>query len=140
MTDLVNAGKALRESEDKYRQLVESALDWVWSIDIEGRVTFTNESIRHLLGYEIQEIVGSSAFLRMHPEDRKRFKELFQQSVEQKRGWKNASICWIHKDGTFRFLESTAQAILDTEERLIGFIGIDRDITKRRQAVEVLTS
>ena len=36
VADLVNAGKALRESEDKYRQFVESALDWVWSIDTKG--------------------------------------------------------------------------------------------------------
>jgi PAS domain S-box-containing protein len=139
VTDLVNAGKALRESEDKYRRLVESALDWVWSVDIEGRFTFTNEAVKHLLGYEVYDIVGSPVFWSMPPEDRERFQELFQKSVEQKRGWINMSISRSHKDGSIRFLESTAQAIQDAEDRLIGFIGIDRDITKRKQAVEGLT-
>ncbi len=140
VTDLVKAGKALRESEEKYRQLVESNLDWLWSIDIEGRVTFTNEAVKHLLGYEVDEIVGSSSFWPMHPKDRERFQKLFHRSVGQKRGWKNAVICWLHKDGGVRFLESNAKPILDDKGHLLGFTGIDRDITKRRQAVEALTS
>jgi len=139
VTDLVKAGEALRESEDKYRRLVESALDWVWSVDIEGRLTFSNEAVKHLLGYEVSDIVGSPLFWSMPPEDRKRFEALFKKSVEQKRGWLNTSICRVHKDGSFRFLESIAQAILDEEDRLVGFIGIDRDITKRKQAADALT-
>jgi len=136
MTDLVKAGKALQESDEKYRRLAESTPDWVWSIDIEGRVTFTNEAVKHLLGYKVHEIVGSSSFSRMHPEDRQRFQKLYQRSVELKRGWKNAIIRWLHKDGTVRFFESTAQPLLNAEGDLFGFTGIDRDITESKRAGE----
>lgn len=134
VTDLVKAGKALRESEEKYRRIVESTPDWIWSIDIEGRVTYTNEAVKYLLGYEVQEILGESSFWPMHPEDQKRFQKLFHRKVEQKRGWKNQTVCWFHKDGRIRYLESSAQPILDAEGHLIGFTGMDRDITETERA------
>ena len=126
--------EALQESEKKYRHLVESIRDWVWSIDIEGRITFSNEAVKHILGYEVHELLGSSSFYLMHPEDQELSQRLFQQAVEQKRGWKNAVARMIHKDGSVRFFESSAQPIIDAEGRLVGFTGIDRDITERKRA------
>jgi PAS domain S-box-containing protein len=134
ISDLVKSGKTLRDSEEKYKHLVEATRDWVWSIDKEGRITFSNEAIKHLLGYEVREIEGVSSFLPMHPDDRKRFQKLYHRAVEQKRGWKNAVIRWLHKDGTARLFESNAQPILDGEGHLIGFNGIDRDITESKRA------
>ncbi len=58
----------------RYRLLVESTPDWVWICDKEGRHTFSNKAIKKLLGYEVQEIIGISAYSLMHPEDRKKFK------------------------------------------------------------------
>lgn len=134
VTDLVKSGIALRESEEKYRRIVESTPDWIWSIDTEGRVTYTNEAVKNLLGYEVHEILGKPSFPAMHPEDSKRFQKLFRDKVEQKRGWKNQTVCWFHKDGNIRYFESSAQPILDDEDQLIGFTGIDRDVTARKRA------
>ena len=133
MSDLIKAGRALRDSEEKYRYLVESTRDWVWSINKEGYTTFSNGAIKHLLGYEVHEIKGTSSFSLMHPDDRKRFQKHYHKVVEQKRGWKNAVIRWLHKDGTARLFESNAQPILNDEGYLIGFNGIDRDITDSKR-------
>ncbi len=135
---MAKSSEALQESEKKYRHLVESTRDWVWSIDIEGRITFTNEAVKHILGYEVHELLGSSSFYPMHPEDQELSQRLFQQVVEQKRGWKNSVVRMIHKDGSVRFFESSAQSIIDAEDRLVGFAGIDRDITDRKRAEKAL--
>jgi PAS domain S-box-containing protein len=137
MTDLIKAGRALEHSEEKYRHLVESTQDWVWSIDKEGRITFSNGAIKHLLGYEVQEIEGTSSFLPMHPDDRERFQKLYHRAVEQKHGWKNAVIRWLHQDGTVRLFESNAEPIQDSEGHLIGYTGIDRDITENKRTEKV---
>ncbi len=132
------AEEALRESEQKYRNLVESTPDWVWAIDIEGRITFTNEAVKSLLGYEVHEILGSSSFSPMHPEDRERSLLLYKESVKEKRGWENSVIRCLHKDGSLRLFESTAQPLLDSGGHLIGYTGIDRDVSLRKQAEEAL--
>lgn len=78
--------ESLQESENKYRLLVESTPDWVWTCDVEGRQTFSNKAIEQILGYEVQEILGTSADNLMHSEDRKRNQKWFQKAKEQKRG------------------------------------------------------
>ena len=138
ITERKQAEKALRESEEKYRRLVESTVDLVWACDVEGRHTYINQAVKHILGYEVHEALSASAFEHMHIEDRQRVQELFKEAVEQKRGWKGTVIRWQHKDGSERFLETKAQPILDDKGNLVGFSGIDRDITERKQTEEAL--
>ena len=126
--------KALKQSEEKYRRLVETTTDWVWSVDAEGHHTYGNPAIEKLLGYKVKEIVGSSAFQFIHPDDEKPVKEIFQRCIEQRRGWNNLEIRWLHKDGSTRLFESSATPILDESDTVIGFSGVDRDITVRKRA------
>lgn len=137
-TDQTQVKEALRRSEVKYRNMVESSPDWIWTCDLEGRQTFANRAVKRLLGYEVHEILGASAFSLMHPQDRERIKKSFKSAVEQKRGWKNTVIRWLHKDGSVRLLETSARQILEKEGALVGYSGIDRDITDRREAEDAL--
>jgi len=136
ISEEVQAQQALFETDTKYRNLVESTKDWVWVIDSEGRHTYSNQAVRDLLGYEVEEIVGTSAFSMIHPEDHERVRKLVETSVKEKQGWLDVSIRWLHKDGSIRFMESTAEPVLDGKGNLIGFSGIDRDVTERKQTEE----
>ncbi len=129
---------ALLESEEKYRFLVETTDDLIWSIDTDGVHTYTNKSIERLLGYTVDESNGISFFQLMHPDDKAVIWQVLQESVEQNKGWSNLIIRWIHKDGSILYLESSGSPIFDAGNNLIGFNGIDRDITERKQAEEVL--
>ncbi|HBZ53825.1 MAG TPA: hypothetical protein DEO88_00335, partial [Syntrophobacteraceae bacterium] len=62
----------------------------------------------------------------------------FRRAVERKHGWKGSITRWLHKNGSVRYLESTAQPILDPDGQLLGFTGIDRDITERKRAQDIL--
>ena len=138
LTDHKQSEKKLRKSEQKYRLLVESTSDWVWTCDEDGRHTFSNSAIKKMLGYEVQEIMGSSAFRLMYPEDRKKVQKWFQNAKKQKRGWKGTVIRWLHKDTSIRFLETIAEPIIDDNGDLKGFAGIDRDVTVRKTSEESL--
>jgi PAS domain S-box-containing protein len=132
ISDRKRAEEKLRESEEKYRLLVESTPDWVWMCDRKSRHTFSNNSVKEILGYEIHEILGTEAFSLIHKEDRKSVQKWFQNAKKQKKGWRGSVIRWQHKDKSIRFLETIAEPIFDDKGNLIGYSGIDRDVTARK--------
>jgi len=134
----MQAEVSLRESEDKYRSLVETTTDWVWAIDTEGCHTYSNPAILQLLGYRVSEVVGSSAFPLMHPEDEQPIRDMIKHCIQQKVGWQNFSIRLMHKDGSIRSFESTASPIVNADGQIAGFSGINRDITERKKAHDEL--
>jgi len=138
ITDRKLVEDALRESEKKYRQLVETTHDWIWSCDINGIHTFSNQALESFLGYESLDIIGKSAFQFMHPEDMEWAQKIVQRAANQKKGWQIDTIRWLHKDGSVRYVESRAEPILDAEGNIAGFSGIDRDVTERKRAEEAL--
>jgi PAS domain S-box-containing protein len=133
-----NAERALRESEENYRVLVHSMVDWVWAIDINGVYTFSNSAIIQLLGYEPEEVINTVALALMHPDSRPHVEAAMLKAVEQEKGWTGLELKWLHKDGSTRFVESTSHPKFDANGNLIGFSGVDRDITARKQSEENL--
>jgi len=132
ITEQKQAEEKLRESEEKYRLLVESTPDWVWMCDRKSRHTFSNNAVKKILGYEIHEILGTEALSLIHKEDRKSVQKWFQNAKKQKRGWRGSVIRWQHKDKSIRFLETIAEPIFDDKGNLMGYSGIDRDVTARK--------
>jgi len=66
--DLSEAKAALRESEERYRILVETVSDWVWEVDVNVVYTFVSPKVRDLLGYEPGEVLGKTPFDLMPPD------------------------------------------------------------------------
>jgi len=124
----------LRESEEIFRTIVETSTDWVWEKNLSFAHTYSNHRVQDILGFtinEIKEIKFSSLF---HPDEASMNLLTLQECVSQKTGWSN----WVkrirHKDGEYRVVESNATPVLDLAGDLIGFRGVDRDITQRVQA------
>jgi PAS domain S-box-containing protein len=132
------AEEALRESEEKFRSIVETTSEWIWAIDHEGRHTYTNPAITEILGYEAEEILGASSVDLMHEEDAHVVVEALPTLIAEKRGWTGWVLRWRHKDGSYRYLESNAVPILDDDGTLLGYRGADRDITERKRAEQRL--
>ena len=132
------AEEALREREEMIRALVETSRDWIWSIDLNGVHTYCNPAIEQILGYSPDELVGKRSLDLIHDDDRMRVETNLPTWIDEKRGWSNLMLRWRHKDGTYRYLESNAVPILNLENELVGFRGVDRDITDRNRAEEAL--
>ncbi|MEI6577490.1 MAG: PAS domain S-box protein [Bacteroidota bacterium] len=133
ITERKLAEEVLKISENKYRHLVETSNDLVWISNLEGVYTFCNNAIFVLLGYSIDEFIGASTFDLIHPDYIDPIKTMLENCIGKKEGWRNVVVEWLHKDGSYRYFESTANPLFNSNGVLIGYSGIDRDITDRRQ-------
>jgi len=138
ITERKRTEAALLDSEEKFRSFVETTTDWVWSMDSDGVHTYCNPAVTGILGYDPEELVGKAAFTFMHPDDRVMIERQFAELVAERRGWRNLMVRWQCKDGSYRFLESSAVPILGVDGRLEGYRGVDRDVTARRRLEEQL--
>jgi PAS domain S-box-containing protein len=132
------AERALRESEEKYRSLVEATSDWIWEVDNEGVYTYTNSKIKDILGYEPEEIIGKTPFDFMAPDEQERLAGWFRDTIESRKPFEGMVNTNIHKDGRHVLLETSGVPIVDPDGNLLGYRGIDRNITRRKQAEEAL--
>jgi len=119
------------ERQQTINALVETSRDWIWALDLDGRVTFSNAAVRGILGYEPEELYGTAVLEHVHPEERAAARERLRAQTAQRRGWKSLLTRWLHRDGQIRYLESSAVPIVSIDDRLIGFRGVDRDVTER---------
>jgi PAS domain S-box-containing protein len=128
----------LQESEERYRHLVESANDWIWEVDAEGRYVFTSAHTREILGYDPQELLGKTPFDLMPPAEAERMRGLFNDFLAKKRPFRHLVNVNLHKDGHRVILESNGVPVFNDAGELQGYRGMDSDITERVLADEAL--
>jgi PAS domain S-box-containing protein len=133
------AEEALKDSEEKFRSIVETTNEWIWAIDLEGNHTYTNPAIEQILGYKAEEILGANVLDFVHEEDRGEFEKLLNQWISAERGWTGLVLRWKHKNEGYRYLESNGLPVFDPQGKLVGYRGADRDITERKLAEEALS-
>ncbi len=134
LEDMVQARtEQLRNSEEKYRTILESIEEGYFEIDLSGRLTFFNDSICRISGYKRNELTGMNTHgLTDKDNDRKLLEEyngVSQTGLPAKR------IDWTlqTKSGDIRFMENSASLIRDSEGNPSGFRGIIRDVTERKE-------
>ena len=125
---------ALRESEKRFRDIVYATADWVWETDREGRYAFASDNVETLLGYRPEEIIGRTAFDLMPAEEVGRVKSVFEQLAVLQAPIHNLPNQMVHKDGSVRHVLTNGVPILDRGGQLIGYRGLDQDVTARRFA------
>lgn len=119
---------------DKYRALIETTRDFVWEIDDRGIFTYCSPQVEELLGYPPGEVLGGTPFDYMPPAEAERVGALFRTIAAEKRPFSGLENINIHRDGRERILETSGAPFFDGGGNLLGYRGIDRDITKRKQA------
>ena len=125
--------RALRESEERFRTIVETTEDWVLEMDLHCIHNYVNSSVMKILGYPPAEVIGRDALELMLDEDRAKVERALPNLMATRRGWHRWTLRWRHRDGSIRVLESTAHPVLDAAGALIGYRGVDRDVTERVQ-------
>ena len=139
ITERKRAEEEIHEQAETIASIVETSQDWIWAVDLQGEHTYTNYAVDHLLGYQQDELVGKPVFDHLHEEDREIVKAEFPRWISKKQGWKDLVLRWRHKDGSLRYLESSALPTFNVNGEITGFLGVDRDITERKQAEETLS-
>ena len=138
ITERKRAEMTLRESEEKFRGLVETTTDWIWQIDERGIYTYSSPQVRDILGYEPEEIIGKTPFDLMPAPEAKRVSQEFESIVASQKPFQLLENVNLHKDGHVVVLETSGAPVFDQAGIYRGSHGIDRDITARKQAEDAL--
>jgi PAS domain S-box-containing protein len=133
------AEEALKDSEEKFRSIVETTNEWIWAIDLEGNHTYTNPAIQQILGYKPKEVLGANVLDFVHSADRAELEKLLKQRIIEERGWTGLALRWKHKHEGYRYLESSGLPVFDAQGKLVGHRGANRDITEQKLAEEALS-
>ncbi|MBB5208076.1 EAL domain-containing protein [Chiayiivirga flava] len=128
--------RALRDSEERYRSIVESTADWIWEMDPQGRITYSNAAIETILGYHPSEMVGRDAMQFVPSEQRADLELTMLGHVAHRRAWRGWMMPWLHRDGGIRILDSSGVPVFGENGALIGYRGTDRDVTLRMEQDE----
>jgi PAS domain S-box-containing protein len=134
ITERKRAEEARREREEEFRAIIETTNEWIWTINLEGRHTFSNPALQTILGYSPEEFLNRDIGSFLHEEDRPVVRRLLEEKIARKEGWSGQVLRWRHRDGSYRYLESTAVPVRDQRGDMVGFRGSDRDITERKMA------
>ncbi len=126
----------LRESENRFRSLVENSADGIALLDQDFRPIYHSPAIHRILGYEIDELLGIDPLDLIHPDDREAVAKLLQEQLRQPGVPVTGQYRARHKGGGWRWLESTSTNLL--HDPGIGAIVVNyRDITERLHAEKV---
>jgi PAS domain S-box-containing protein len=128
------AEKLLRESEAKFRALVESTSDWIWEVDEHNIYTYSSPQVFDLLGYSVEEVLGKTPFDLMTPADAETLKAKFASVAGEREHFRLLENTNLHKNGRVVFLETSGSPMFDVNGVFKGYRGIDRDISERKEA------
>jgi PAS domain S-box-containing protein len=129
--------RALQESEERYRSLVETLTDFVFILDPIGRATYLNPEFEKLTGYSDQEVIGHSFTELLAPEYIESTVDLFNRGLSGET-IPVYEVALKTKNGKTIPVELKVTSLLDGDGKTMGRIGVGRDIRDRKRAEEVL--
>jgi PAS domain S-box-containing protein len=133
ITERMMIEKALRESERRYRQIVEQSSDVVFTVDTRGRFTFLSPSVSRLTGYQPEELVGKHFTRLLHDHWKHILKSFYQKQFDSRLSETYLDFPIISRTGEEHWVEQTVILVYH-EGQIEGFQAVVRDITERRKA------
>lgn len=124
--------KALRESEERFRLLIEATSGWIWETDADGVYTYASAKVKDILGYEPAEVLGRSVLDLMPSSEAERVSKIMLKSFKEPKPFMCFENLNLHKGGRTVILETSGVPILNESGRLMGYRGIDRDVTEKK--------
>ncbi len=128
---------ALRESEKRYRLIVETAAEGIWLIDSEKKTAFVNQRMADMLGYKTDEILGQPLLTFIMEEYKNSAKAQIESRHEDSRLPRDVK--FRRRDGTVVWAIASCRPILDDKGYFAGSLCMITDITERKKAQDVLT-
>ncbi|HEY6954329.1 MAG TPA: PAS domain-containing protein, partial [Flavisolibacter sp.] len=137
ITDQKNAAEKLKQSENFYRTLIADSLDGMLLMDKDGSISFASSAIKHILGYDEQEIIGRNGFEFIHPDDLQWAFNSFQREVQENPEIKFITVRILKKDGQWVWCNVRGHNLLNRPyiNRIVVYL---HDDTLRKQAKDAL--
>ena len=126
--------EALRESEKKYRTIIETMEDGYFELDTTGRFVFYNDAFRNILGYTGPELSGMDSYVHFNLENNRTVDDAFHKVFETGHPIKSLEWELKRKDGIQLYVESSVSLRKDIKGETIGISGFMSDVTERKKA------
>jgi PAS domain S-box-containing protein len=138
ISDRIRTEELLRQSEEKYRTILEDINEGYFELDLAGNFSFVNNATCRDLGYSREELIGMNNRQYMDKETSQQLFHAFNKLYATGEPIRNLQWQVIRKDGTKAYLEGSISLRKDASGNIIGFRGIAHDITERKEALERL--
>jgi len=139
--------EALKESENKYRLLADNVSDVIFVLDMNLNYTYISPSVKILRGYEPEEVLKQPSIETLTPSSRDLAMRILSEIIELEKSEhgeipisRTLQLEMMRKDGTAVWTEVKFSFIRDENQRLVGILGVTRDITERKREEEELRS
>ncbi len=137
ITDLWKTEEALRESEERFRNLFENATIGLYRTSPDGRILMANSSLVKMLGYSsFEELARRDLSKDGFEPDYSR--EMFQQTMESEGEIVGLESAWTRRDGTVLFVRESARAVRGADGKILHYEGTVEDVTERKAAEDAL--
>jgi PAS domain S-box-containing protein len=137
ITERQAAEQALRDSEERYRALIEVSPQTVWLASPDGAITYFNQWMSDYSGFAPQELLRHAWLEAVHPEHRDAVRTAWLHTVATGVDW-NVELPLRRADGEYRWHVSRARPIRDADGTVVRWVGVAFDIHDRRVAAEAL--
>jgi PAS domain S-box-containing protein len=127
----------MREREHLFYSLIQNSSDIITILKEDGTISYESPSLKRVLGYAPEELIGRNAFELIHPDDLQKTRDAFAEVIRTPDGPLSIQFRFRHKDGSWRVLESTGSNQLQNA-LVAGIVVNSRDVTKRIQVEELL--
>ncbi len=129
--------RRLAERDQLFQLITENAADMIAVVDSTGQRIYNSPAYEHVLGYSADELKATSSIEQIHPDDRARVLEAAHKARSTGHG-QRLEYRIQHKDGSWRILESTASVVRDQKGKTEKLVIVNRDISERKRAEEML--
>lgn len=129
---------ALEESNERFRSLVETTSDWIWEIDPAGAYTYSSPKVRDLLGFAAEEIIGKQLEDLVAVQELDRTSRIFKKLIASRKPFNGFETVCQTRDGRVVVIEKNGVPVFGDDGELLGYRGIARDISERKNAIEAL--
>jgi PAS domain S-box-containing protein len=135
-TERKQAEQALRHSEERFRSLIENALDIIMILNTDGTIHYVSPSVEKVLGYPVSELVGKKIFEPIHPDDFATTYHSLTNTLQSVEITPPLEFRYRHKDNSWRTLEAISQPFIDNAATTQIIVNA-RDITERKRLDEI---
>ena len=138
ITERKRMDEVLKESETKYRMLVDHSSDMLWNLSAKGILTYVSPSWERVTGYAPSSLIGTSFQALVHPDEVTGHLDYFQRMKQSKTALSGSEYRVLHADGTWHWHSTTATPVLGPDGQFVSMVAVSRDTTARKRSEDLM--